>query len=70
MRKQVCIICGKPLNDGIIIYGKGICPCCEQRLMSIERNTDFYNYYKNCIRKNIAGLVIRREESSCQNYRF
>jgi DNA-directed RNA polymerase subunit RPC12/RpoP len=70
MKKQVCIICGKPLNDGIIIYGKGICPCCEKRLMNMDRDTDFYEYYKECIRRNIAELVIREEEINCQNYRF
>lgn len=70
MKKRICIICGKPLNDGIIIYGRGICHCCEKRLMNIEMDTDFYDYYKQCIRKNIAELVIRGEELKCQSYRF
>lgn len=70
MKKQVCIICGKPLNDGIIIYGRGICKCCENRLLTIDINTDFYNYYKKCIRKTIAQLVIREGEINCQSYHF
>lgn len=70
MKKQVCIICGKPLNDGIMIYGRGICKCCEKRLINMKINTDFYEYYKECIRKNIAQLVIREEGINWQNYRF
>ncbi len=68
MGKQVCIVCGKPLNDGIMIYGRGICRCCENRLINIERDTDFYEYYKECIRKTIVQLVIRGEGANCQSY--
>ncbi|MTK13788.1 MAG: sigma factor G inhibitor Gin, partial [Clostridiaceae bacterium] len=45
MKKQSCIICGKPLNNGIMIYGRGICKCCEERLVNLDDTTDFYNYY-------------------------
>jgi hypothetical protein len=70
MPKRCCIICRKPLNSGIMISGRGICKCCEERVISTGMDTDFYNYYKNCIRKNIAEAVIRGEENSCQDYRY
>lgn len=70
MKKQGCIICGKPLSNGIIIYGRGICRCCEERLVKLENNTDFYGHYKKCIGKSIAQFAIRGEELSCQSYRF
>lgn len=68
--KRCCIICRKPLNNGIMISGRGICKCCEERMISTAMDTDFYNYYKNCIKKNIAEAVIRGEENNCQDYRF
>lgn len=70
MKKQNCIICGKPLNNGIMIYGRGMCTCCEKRLINLELGTDFYNYYKDCIRKSMVQSVIRGEEINCQSYRF
>jgi hypothetical protein len=70
MKKQSCIICGKPLNDGIIIYSRGICRCCEERMINLEVNTDFYDYYKECLRKTIVHTVVRGEEIKCQSYRF
>lgn len=70
MKKQSCIICGKPLNSGIMIYGRGICQCCEERLIYLELDTDFYTYYKECLRKNVVQVVIRGEKLNCQNYRF
>lgn len=68
MKKQGCIICGKPLKNGIMINGRGICKCCESRLSILEMNTDFYEYYKDCIRKNIAGPLLRLEGCRCQGY--
>lgn len=70
MTKRCCIICRKPLNNGIMIGGRGICKCCEERIINLRMDTDFYNYYKNCIKKNIAEAVIRGEENNCPNYRF
>lgn len=70
MKKQKCIICGKPQDDGIIIYGRRICRCCEQRLINLDSNNDFYNYYKDSIKKTIVQFIIRGEEISCQNYHF
>lgn len=70
MKKQSCIICGKPLNDGIMIYGRGICHCCEKRLMYLELDTDFYTHYKECLRKSVVQAIIRGEKISCQSYRF
>lgn len=54
MGKKNCIICGKTFNNGIIIKGKGICRNCELNIVKCDINTDFYDYYKKCIRKNIV----------------
>lgn len=70
MKKQRCIICGKSMNDGIIIYRRKICKCCEQRLINMKCDTDFYKYYVDCIKKNLVSVIIRGEELKCQNYHF
>lgn len=70
MPKRCCIICRKPLDSGIMINGRGICRCCEERMLRTAMDTDFYIFYKNCIRKNIAHAVIREEGNNCQDYRF
>lgn len=66
MKKQTCIICGKPLNDAIVINGRGICSICEKRLMNLQPGNDFYEHYKECIKKIIFHA--RGAEDSCQNY--
>jgi hypothetical protein len=68
MKRQTCIICRKPLNGGIMINGKRICKCCEERLINSDMDTDFYNYYKNCIKNTIVQIALKGEESRCQNY--
>lgn len=68
MQKQKCIICGKPLNDGIMIKGRGICKNCEERIIRSETGTDFYEYYKSCIKKTIAHYMIRGVNYNWQNY--
>lgn len=68
MKRQVCIICRKPLISGIIVNGRRICKCCEKRLVNSEMNTDFYEYYKNCIKSTIVQTALRGEEINCQNY--
>lgn len=68
MQKQRCIICGKPLNNGIMINGRGICKCCEERITRSESGTDFYEYYKGCIRKTIAYHMVRGVDYNCRNY--
>lgn len=70
MKKRSCIICGKPINNGIMIYGRGICTCCEKRLVNLGYTTDFYNYYIERIRKVIVQDVIRGEEINCRSYHF
>lgn len=67
---KYCIICRKPLESGIILYGKGICPSCEQRLLETSIDTDFYEFYKNSIKKNLSQLVIRGVDKECQNYQL
>lgn len=68
MKKQKCIICGKPLSDGISINGIKICKACEERLINIQVDTDFYDYYKECIRKTIVQSFIKGADLNCQNY--
>ncbi len=70
MKKQYCIICGKPLNSGIIINRKGICDVCEERMVNSDMSTDFYEFYKKCIRKNLVQTFIKDEEMRWENYRF
>ena len=68
MKKQCCIICRKPLKDGIMINGRGICKFCEERLAKVEINTDFYDFYKECIKRTITEPMLRGEDRKCQNY--
>ena len=68
MKRQECIICRKPLNSGIMVNGKRICKSCEERLINAEIDTDFYEYYKNCIKKTIVQTELRGEDTRCQNY--
>lgn len=68
MKKQCCIICGKSINDGIIISGTSICRGCEERIIKIDNNNDFYEHYKNCIRKTITQTLIKGEDISCQSF--
>jgi hypothetical protein len=68
MRKAVCIICRKPLSSGIIVNGKRICKSCEERLIKSEMDTDFYEYYKDCIKKTIVYAELKGEDVNCQNY--
>lgn len=68
MKKQECIICRKPLTSGIIVNGKRICKCCEERLTNTKMDTDFYEYYKDCIKKNIVQVILKGEDFRCQSY--
>lgn len=68
MKKLHCIICGKPLGNGIMINGNGVCLDCEKRIVNTDMNTDFYRYYKNCIKKYMIYPMIRGEDNNCQNY--
>ena len=68
MKKENCIICRKPLNGGIIINGRGICKNCEGRIIDAKPNTDFYEYYKNCIRKTLVQFIPRGVTKDCQDY--
>lgn len=68
MKKQCCIICGRPLNDGIIINGIRMCNTCERNILNIKMNTDFYIHYKNRIKKSIIYTIIRGVNTGCQNY--
>ncbi|WP_163195599.1 sigma factor G inhibitor Gin [Clostridium thermarum] len=64
MEKQRCIICRKTLNDGIIINGRILCKACENRLINAKVNTDFYNYYRDCIKKTVVDLLLREKRLS------
>lgn len=69
MEKQRCIICRKSLNNGIIINGRIICKSCEDRVVNAAVNTDFYNYYRDCIKKTVVDLLLRERSTSSQSYR-
>lgn len=62
MKDKCCIICGKAQKDGIMIYGRGICEKCEKNLVSMDECTDFYWYYKECIKKNITQILLQGGE--------
>lgn len=64
MEKQRCIICRKALNNGIIINGRILCKACEDRLVNSKVNTDFYNYYRDCIKKTVVGLLLKEKRVS------
>ena len=68
MKKLTCIICRKPLKNGIIINGKGICKCCEERMLKIDADNDIYNYMVKCIKNNLVIPMIKGVDESCQNY--
>ena len=53
-----------------MINGRELCKSCEKRLLNIDINTDFYEYYKECIRKNIVNTTIRGEDIKCQDFHF
>lgn len=68
MTKPICIICRKPQRSGIMISGRGICNCCEERLMNLRVESDFYEHYKECIKKTMVQSIIRGEDRRCQSY--
>lgn len=68
MVKKSCIICKKHSNDGIIINGKRICGSCEEKLISSEAGNDFYEYYKECIKKSISEVAIKGNNLNCEVY--
>ncbi len=61
MSKCSCILCRKPLNDGIIINGRGICEACEKKMVKLKANNDFYEYYKECIKRYIAEDYLKKD---------
>ncbi len=66
MKKQTCIICGKPQTDGIIINNRRICRFCEERITKLSPGNDFYEFYKNSIKKSIFQW--KGAEINCQDY--
>lgn len=68
MEDQKCIICRKTFRNGININGVKICSTCEKRLINIEVDTDFYDYYKECIKKTIVQSLIKGVDTNCQSY--
>ncbi|MEW8956157.1 sigma factor G inhibitor Gin [Clostridium sp.] len=65
MSRSLCILCRKPLTDGIIVNGRCICSKCEIKMVNLKYyNTDFYNYYKDCIKKHIAIRYLNKDPYS------
>lgn len=69
MANQNCIICRKPFTDGIIVNGRLICRSCEHKLVNAEVNTDFYEYYKECIKRSIKDYTLRKTVIGYEEYR-
>lgn len=69
MKKQICILCRKHLSDGIIVNGKLICRSCEHKLVNSGVSTDFYEYYKECIKRYIAEPLEKNNSLRYQQYR-
>lgn len=69
MEKRNCILCRKPIRDGIIINGRCICSSCESRVILSKANNDFYEYYKDCIKKTIAHGYLKNQYYSVNFYR-
>lgn len=53
--EKMCIVCGKTGTTGIIIMSKKICTCCEQRAVEADINSEFYEFYKDRLVKNVLG---------------
>ncbi|SMC27291.1 Inhibitor of sigma-G Gin [Clostridium acidisoli DSM 12555] len=68
MKKHNCIICNRPLENGIIVNGKGICNNCESRLVNLQVGNDFYEYYKHCIKKKFIHFKVVPD--NCQDYQL
>ncbi|WP_040209919.1 sigma factor G inhibitor Gin [Clostridium polynesiense] len=68
MVKKSCIICRKSGNDGIIINGKRICRSCEKKMISSEAGNDFYEYYKECLKKDICQFTVKFSNANCEVY--
>jgi hypothetical protein len=62
--KTSCIICSKSCRNGIIIKGKLICSQCEKKILSSNVDTDFYEYYKNQIKKNLSDILVEESVES------
>lgn len=52
MNKKRCIICSQE-GYGIIIREKLICTECEKKAIEADINSDFYEFYKNKIKKEL-----------------
>ncbi|MBU3196892.1 sigma factor G inhibitor Gin [Clostridium algidicarnis] len=69
MARGICILCRKSINNGIMINGKYICKSCEEKLISCNIDTDFYEYYKQCIKRSLAKYVVRNNYFNIEQYR-
>ncbi|SHK51420.1 Inhibitor of sigma-G Gin [Hathewaya proteolytica DSM 3090] len=68
MCRDICSICERPLDSGIMILGKTICCNCEEKIIQADINTDFYEYYKEKLKKCVINRVIKKERYTCNKY--
>ena len=68
MKNINCIICRKPLNNGIIINSKGICKSCEERMLNMDVENDLYIYMVKRIKNSLVKPILRGVDGSCQYY--
>lgn len=57
-----CIFCGRPLNDGIIIFERKICKECLLNIQTALPNSLYYDYYVNSIRREITKEILKGEK--------
>jgi len=63
-----CIVCGKSIQEGIIVNSRFICLKCEERMVNSNIDTDFYNYFIDVLKKSrINKLDTKGESINCQN---
>lgn len=70
MKKIDCILCRKPLSNGIIILGKGICRECEKKIVESDINSEDYNIIEEKIKNSIVKTILERNDIGWKNYRF
>ena len=54
---KVCIICGETNTRGIIIMNQKICIKCEEKAVEEDIGSEFYEFYKDRILKNVVGKL-------------
>ena len=54
---KICIICGDVNTRGIVIMNQKICVKCEEKAVKEDIGSEFYEFYKDRIFKNVVGKL-------------